>query len=58
MRTGAAVRVLVAEGALLVLSVLRGWTPIAVIAGVMMLGVLTLLGVTARQRRTDLTRRE
>jgi hypothetical protein len=49
MRTDAAAGVFVAALVLLLVSVLQGWTPLAWVCGVVMLGVLV---ATARQRRT------
>lgn len=49
MRTDAAAGVFMAALALLLVSLMAGWKPLAVIAGVVMLGVIV---ATARQRRT------
>lgn len=49
VRTDAAAGVFVAALVLLLVSVLEGWTPLAVICGAVMVGVLV---ATARQRRT------
>jgi hypothetical protein len=49
MRTDAAAGTFVAALVLLLVSLLEGWKPLAVIAGVVMVGVIV---ATARQRRT------
>lgn len=49
MRSDAAAGVFVAALVLGIVSVAQGWTPVAVLAGAVMVGVLV---ATARQRRT------